>query len=79
MAQEAELLPGPPQVALGALGIELETEDLEHLCNVEQVLLQRRRLTPARTCPAVLMPLEPHHGSAAGLGGLGVAGVGWWL
>ena len=41
MAEEAELL--PPELALGALGVELPTaEDLEHLLDVEQVLLKRR-------------------------------------
>ena len=41
MAEEAELL--PPEFAFGALGVELQAaEDLEHLLDVEQVLLQRR-------------------------------------
>ena len=43
MAEEAELL--PPKLALGALGEQLSAaEDLEHLRDVEQVLLQRRRV-----------------------------------
>ena len=43
VAEEAELL--PPELALGALGIELPAaEDLEHLGVVEQMLFQRRQV-----------------------------------
>ena len=42
MTQEAELLRLPPELAHGTLGIELPTtKDLQHLRNVEQVLLHK--------------------------------------
>ena len=48
VAQKADLLWLLPELALGALGIELPTtEDLEHFLNVEQVLLQRQRVHQA--------------------------------
>ena len=61
MAEEAEL--PPPELALAALVVELPAaEDLECLRDVEQVLLQRRRVHRTIVCVNERTPAQRARG-----------------